>query len=78
MSVGKVSTSPSGYGVDRIIGHKSYGWNRSYIVKWYRYGPEDDDLELADNIPQHFITCYHRRGIKDGETEDRIMPERTF
>lgn len=44
--------------VERIVGHCGQGVGRRYTVCWYVYRPEDNTVETAINIPQHFIARY--------------------
>ena len=38
------------YEVDRIIGHKGEGDDRTYLIRWKGYGPEGDTWEPVANI----------------------------
>lgn len=38
-----------------IMGCGDTSQGRRYVIKWYRYGPGDDTLELLYHIPTHFI-----------------------
>jgi hypothetical protein len=38
------------YEIDRILGHKGEGDDRSYLIRWKGYGPEGDTWEPVSNI----------------------------
>lgn len=61
----KQSYKPSEKGNEYIINSNIRHINKDkdvkYVVRWYRYGPADDTVELPVNICQHYITRYEQK-----------------
>lgn len=51
--------------INYIIRHIRKVCNVKSVVRLYGYGPAGDTVETADQIPQHFISCYRRNYNKN-------------
>lgn len=59
--------------MDLILGQKKVHSKLQYRVTWYLYHSEDDKIEPAKHITQHFITCH--RDQKTQKTTRRFTHE---
>lgn len=52
---------PAEYALDRIVSHEFSVDYIRYRIFWYGHTSEQDTLEAADHLPQHFIQGYWKR-----------------
>lgn len=60
--------------VEKIIGHEDRPTGTYYTVRWYGYGPQEDAVEPAANIPHYFQEVYWR---ELGDSQQGHKPRKT-
>jgi hypothetical protein len=69
------------YEIDRILGHKGEGDDRTYLIRWKGYGPEGDTWEPVSNIHtdeviQDYLTAVQliTDDVSSDDEKDRSPP----
>lgn len=59
------------YVIDRFVQHINTYDEPHYVIGWYELSKQDETVELADIIPQHFQDAYCLRVHKHLSTRER-------